>query len=90
MLAKNVALLPGRRAAGERVDGSWYSRDMFHFNVVALVPLSAHSISIGGKNKSPSCVSLLSELGGQSWVSAVTFHLFPQTPLFVSVPASNI
>lgn len=41
---------------GERGDGGRYPGDTFHFNVVALVPLSAHSISTGGKNKSfPTC-----------------------------------
>lgn len=50
---KKVIILQGWRAVGERMNGSRYSGDVFHFNVVTLVPLSAHSISIRGKTKVP-------------------------------------
>ena len=75
---------------GDRRDGGRYSGDTFHFNVVALGPLSAHSISTGGKNKSSSHVSLLFQHRGQSWANAVTSCCFPQRALSISVMASDV
>lgn len=80
-----------------RVEGSgqangWNrdSGDIFHFNVVVtLVPLSAHSISIRGRNKSFSQASLHFKLRGWSWVNAVTLPRFPWRALSTSVLASK-
>lgn len=50
---KFIVLL-GWRSVGERMDGSMYSGDIFHFNVVTLVPLYLHTqLALEGKIKVP-------------------------------------
>lgn len=40
---EKVLILPGCRVVGKSIDGSRYPGDIFHFNVVSLVPLCTFS-----------------------------------------------
>lgn len=51
---EKVIILLGWRSVGKRLDGNRYSGDIFHFNIVTLVPLYLHiQLASEGKIKVP-------------------------------------